>query len=91
MTIAMDRVTPVAEIESESNHTVVLGSEIVNAGRYYVSKGDEGVIVLIPVDAIPEEERAFYENAIVRERLLRGIVDYAEGKIVDRPDFFGDG
>lgn len=72
------------------DHTIVIGPEIVRDGSYYLTALDNGQVLLTPVDSIPEEERAVWENPLVRESLARGLDQAAHHKLVSVDGLFDD-
>lgn len=55
--------------------------------RFLVSRRPNGDILLTPMASIPQRELLVWENESVRNSLLRGLVDVAQGRVARRDDY----
>lgn len=89
MSIAMHHARDTRRVETQ-DHRIVIGPEVVRDGAYYLTALDNGQVLLTPVDSVPEDERAVWENPHVREALARGLDQAAHGKLVAVDNLFDD-
>ncbi len=89
MSIAVNRTLDTRRVEPQ-NHRIVIGPEVVRDGAYYLTALDNGQMLLTPVDSVPEDERAVWENPRVRESLARGLDQAARDELVTIDDLFDD-
>ena len=55
-----------------------------------VSTSDDGAILLTPMASIPARELLVWENAEVRESLMRGLLEVSLGRTRRRDDLLED-
>lgn len=87
----MDQVSmfkPMGEVVADDRARLAIGKAGVRGDdRYAVAVNDDGEILLTPLVSIPKRELLIWEDQQVREALGRGLLQAAEGKLVDRGDF----
>lgn len=81
----------VTEVTADDRARVALGRIGVHRNdRFLVSRRASGELLLTPMASIPRRELLVWENESVRDSLLRGLADAAEGRASQR-DHYLDG
>jgi hypothetical protein len=84
----MSRFRTISETTVDSRKRISLGKAGVREdARYLVSVNDEGEILLAPLASIPARELLIWENAELRESLIRGMEQAAAGETFDLGSF----
>lgn len=91
MPATLEQFHPLKEVTADDRTRIALGAAGVESNaRYLVSKSDDGAILLTPMASIPAREMLVWENAAVRESLMRGLLEASLGKAERRDDFLAD-
>lgn len=87
MSTTLDRFHPVTEVTADGRARIAVAKAgVVENARYLVSTSDDGLILLTPVTSVPKRELIIWENAELRESLMRGLMEAHFGKTVRRDD-----
>ncbi|PQM49852.1 hypothetical protein C5U48_23395 [Mycolicibacter virginiensis] len=82
---------PVAEVTADDRARIAFGRIGVRRNdRFLVSRRASGELLLTPMASIPQRELLVWENESVRNSLLRGLADAAEGRASQRDDYLDD-
>lgn len=78
---------PVIEVTADDRARIAIGRAGVRSNdRFLVSTRPSGEILLTPMASIPKRELLVWEDAALRESLLRGISDASSGRVSRRDD-----
>jgi len=78
----------VTEVTADDRARIALGRIGVHRNdRFLVSRRASGELLLTPMASIPQRELLVWENESVRNSLLRGLADAAEGRASRRDDY----
>lgn len=82
---------PVTEVAADERARIAFGRAGVHHNdRFLVSTRASGEILLTPLASIPKRELMVWDNDALRESLLRGLTDAAEGRVSRNDDVLGD-
>ncbi len=82
---------PVAEVAADDRARIAFGRAGVHRNdRFLVSTRSTGEILLTPLASIPKRELLVWEDDALRESLLRGLADAAQGRVSQRDDLLAD-
>ena len=82
---------PVAEVTADARSRVAFGRAGVHSrDRFLISVKTTGEILLTPVASIPKRELLVWENEQVRTSLMKGLDDYANGRIQQKDGFLDE-
>jgi hypothetical protein len=87
MTITPAGFRPQTEVTADDRARIAFGKVGVHSNdKYLVSTSASGEILLTPLATIPKRELLVWEDARVRESVLRGLAEAHYGKTVRRDD-----
>lgn len=79
---------PVTEVTADDRARIAFGRIGVQRNdRFLVSRRASGELLLTPMASIPQRELLVWENESVRNSLLRGLADAADGRVSQRDDY----
>ena len=82
---------PVIEVTADDRARIPFGRVGVHRNeRFLVSRHASGEILLTPMASIPRRELLIWENAALRESLVRGLADAAAGRVIELDDVLDD-
>ena len=80
-----------AEVTADERARIAFGRAGVHRNdRFLVSRRSTGEILLTPLASIPKRELLVWQDEQVRESLLRGLADAAEGRTTTLDDLLDD-
>lgn len=78
---------PVTEVTADDRARIAFGRAGVHRNdRFLVSTRSTGEILLTPLASIPKRELMVWEDHVLRDSLLRGLADAAEGRMRRKDD-----
>ncbi len=88
----LDGFHDVGEVVADSRGRMSFGKKVPvrTGGRYLVSAGDDGTLVLTPAATIPARELDFWNNTKTRASVMRGLDDAAAGRTRRMDDLLAD-
>ncbi|AZI58852.1 hypothetical protein EH165_12600 [Nakamurella antarctica] len=88
---ALSGFEPIAEVAADDRARIAFGRAGVRRNdRFLVSTRSTGEILLTPLASIPKRELLVWEDDALRQSLLRGLADAAEGRVSRRDDLLED-
>lgn len=82
---------PVAEVTADERARIAIGrAGVHHDDRFLVSRRATGEILLTPLASIPKRELLVWQDKNLRDSLLRGLADAAEGRTAPLDELFDE-
>jgi len=79
--------TPTKTVRPDAKGRITLGALAKDVSGYQVNVEENGRVILEPLVEIPAQEKWVFGNPAVKNALLNGLKDSAEGRVQERGGF----